>query len=113
MALNHERRIAKLERLSPADTRPWLQIITKKNETVEEVFAREEHPGKLSDYRIIRIRIIEPPKRDKDEDTAASLGVEGKSIDSGSEVSNTPVPPQDCSVEHIHEEPGGQWGWMT
>ncbi len=58
-------RLARLEKLSPANNKPWIKLIKQKGETTEELFAKSEYPGKLDDYNLWVVKIVEPLQKNK------------------------------------------------
>jgi hypothetical protein len=52
-------RLIRLEKISPANSKPWIQLIKQKGETTEEVFAESKYSGKLEDYNLWIVKIVE------------------------------------------------------
>jgi len=73
MSQKHEKRIGKLEKISPSCDLPWIKLIKEENQTLEEVFEESGHPGRMEDYRIFCCEIIDATPTKDDGDFKASL----------------------------------------
>ena len=73
MSMNHEKRINKLEQISPPQSLPWIRLVRDDTETLADAFKKSGHPGCLEDYLVICRVIIDPPKSEDNEDLIAFL----------------------------------------
>ena len=68
MSMNYERRVSKLEKISPKKSLPVIRLVRDETEDMQDVFERSGYSGSMGNFLIIwRIKINPlPTKNDND-----------------------------------------------
>jgi len=73
MSMKHERRVNKLEKISPPRSLPRIRLVRDKTETLADAFKASGHTRKIEDFSIIQRVIIDPLPSNDDGNFMASV----------------------------------------